>query len=336
MSTSMTCSADTTMNPFDPELIRRHQALFSRKAEDPGLFPERLTLELSFACNLRCPVCPRHHVRHAPRPRMIDGALARDLIRSAAEHGTKTLVPFFRGESLMHPELIPILAFAKKVGIDTIQLATNATLLDEEKARALLDLEISSISFSVDTTDEATYRMIRKNAEYGATIRNIERFLELRAGRAVRVEAQVSAVDSELSEHEKERFIAFWTDKVERVRIYPEHSTGGRFGKLAHGANATDPPPTRYPCLKPVTDMVVYCDGSIGLCNHDWERPDDAPLGHTATTSLADIYRGGAYRRMRRWHTSPTQPGPIPCESCDHWMGYYLADGLVGELHRKA
>lgn len=314
---------------FNEQTVHTKVDFFESRRSAGSLFPDRLTLELSYVCNLACPVCPRHHVSAPPSPGIMDTDMALGVIREAAAGGTRTLVPFFRGEPLLHPRVLDILREAKGLGL-TIQIASNATLLDEEKAEGLLDLGLDFISFSVDSITPATYEKSRKNAELGVTIANIERFLALREKSRLQTTVQVSAVLAALPPEEERGFIDFWLERVDRVRLYPAHSEGGKFGALPSGAKVeTD---RRLPCLKLVTDMVVLADGSIALCNHDWDRGCLSTIGAWPKESLAAVYNGPAYQELRERHADGDCGGGMPCGACDHWQASYLDEGLAGAL----
>jgi MoaA/NifB/PqqE/SkfB family radical SAM enzyme len=113
-------------------------------------FPNRLTLELTNHCNYSCVMCPARIDPGQPRGFM-DSGLFRRLVDEAAEHPPVALVPFFRGESLMHPHILELLCYAKSKGLGPIQLASNAALLDESMAKGLLDAGLDFISFSLDS-----------------------------------------------------------------------------------------------------------------------------------------------------------------------------------------
>lgn len=315
----------------DPEAVQRD---FRARMEDPDLFPERLTLELSFDCNLRCPVCPRHDVSEAglPNPGMMDAALARRLLDEAAGGGATILVPFFRGESLLHPDFAGIIRHARKVGFQEVQLATNATLLEEAVIEDLIACGVTFLSLSLDAADPDAYEAKRLNADYGDTVKKVERLLKRIEESGAVIETQVSAVDDAMTPEEKQALVDFWGARVDRIRIYPAHSGDGWFGSLPEGVMGEKIAP-RLPCLKPLTDLVVYSDGRVAHCNHDWDHPGDRPLGSAHDRSLGEIFRGAAYKRLREWHLDPRPEGETTCYHCDHWQAYYQDDRVMGELH---
>lgn len=293
-----------------------------------GRFPRRVTVELTNYCNVSCVMCPRHYMQGSKG--YLEYSLFCKLADEIAAHEGTAVVPFFRGESLMHPEAVAMLRYAKSKGIGPIQLATNATLLTQEVAEALVDLKIDFISFSVDSIDPAAYRQIRRGAELATVLRNIEELCAIRRGRGNgRPEIQVSVVHTEGTASGIRDFVEYWRERVDRVRVYEEHSQGGSFG-----ARGKDPekrgPQGRQPCLKPFGDLVVYWDGSVALCNHDWDRKE--ALGSVRTHSIEAIWSSEVYQRVRDSHLGRGTMETL-CQRCDHWEAYYLDKKVVGELY---
>lgn len=300
--------------------------LYRRWALDPGAFPfpSRVTVELSDRCNLTCPMCPRSfHTGEG----LMAWPLWEKLVAEIAAHPGTALVPFFRGESLMHPRFLDAIRLAKASGIAPVQLVTNATLLTPDLSQALVDLPVDFISFSLDADSPAAFEAQRRGASYATVMANVEDFLARKARRGDgKPEVQVSAVRTALTAPEMPAFTARWRGKVDRVRIYEEHTRDGVFGSLPPDTG------TRKPCGKPLTDLVVYCDGRAALCNQDWERTE--PLGDLNRQTLAEVWTSPAYQAVRRSHLEGRWDADPACRGCGHWAQYYAPDGVLGELVR--
>lgn len=274
-----------------------------------GAFPNRIEIELASACNLRCTYCPRKHMDNMTG--MIDPDLFKKLIDEAACYPDLILVLHRRGESLMHPKFSEMCRYVKGKFKD-IQLATNATLLDEDKSGAIIE-SVSFISFSIDTPDN--FNRTRVPAKYADVESNILRFLKMNRGR---VQTQVSMVRTQDTPEEcPELFKSIWSGKVDRIRIYEEHSRDGRFGSLTKGRSG------RMPCAMPNYEMLVYCDGKVGRCNHDW---NGEPMGDAGANSLSEIWNNEKYAELRRQHAALEITDPV-CKDCDSW---YAEPGKQG------
>ncbi len=301
------------------------------KIPEPGSFPGRVTLELTNHCNLNCTFCPRKLMEK--HQGCMDTGLAKRLIDEMAGHLPVSLVPFFRGESLLHPDWAEILEYAKSRGVGPIQLTSNGMRLDCEASQVILDLEIDFISFSVDTVDPEIYEQTRRRSQYDKVVQNILQFVELKHRRGKPLpQVQVSSVDTELHRPGKEAFVAFWRPLVDRVRIYIEHSQDGHPGSIAE---PLPPFSRRLPCWKPYTDMIVYWDGQVALCNHDWTRDAAKALGNVARQSIAEVWKSPAYDEVRKAHWSGEVASLSPCDHCDHWKMFYLEPGYLGEMYEN-
>lgn len=282
-------------------------------------FPKRITLELTNHCNLHCIFCPRRFMEKETG--FMDTGLGEELLEEmeneAKEHGPITIVPFFRGESLTHPHWDVFLESIHRHGLGPVQLATNASLLTEEKARRILELGIDTLSFSMDTLDPKLYRELR-GSDYARSLGNVLRFLELRAngiGNGCST-VQVSAVETAKNRAGINDFIDFWRGKVDRVRIYPEHSTDGNPGSLPVQKMAS----TRKRCHKVNEDMVIYWNGEAALCNHDWMRiVNGKEIGNVKSGGIKKVWESETYEHIRAAHESGQLKGIAPCENCGHW-----------------
>ncbi len=318
-----------SLPPRARALVRRYERHLSRP--NP-FFPERVTLEISSVCNFRCPMCPRHFAKGEDG--LMDATLWRRLVDEFVARGAKTLVPFFRGEPTIHPDWLELLAYAKARGVPEIQMATNGSRLDESSAARLLDIGIEFLSFSLDTADPAAYALARVGGSLSQTLANVEGFLRLRSERGLsKPVVQVSAVDTEWTRPGIPAFVRFWEGRVDRVRIYPEHSFEGRYGMLAPGQRLF-PPGVRLPCQKPMTDMVVCWNGEVHLCCYDWERKRS--LANVRASTMAEAWNGRAYEEIRQMHAGGIPMHPQEnCVPCDHWQNAYVREGLTGVLRER-
>lgn len=316
----------------DPEdRILAADDAYQRYAASPSAFPfpQRITVELTNRCNLSCPMCPREIVK--AEEDFSEGFMTWELFCKIADemagHPGVAMVPFFRGESLLHPKATAMLRYAKERGIAPIQLTTNATALTERIARELLSVGLDFVSFSLDAVTKPAYETVRVGANYERVMANIDRFLMLRqAHPGPKPEVQVSMVEGMDAESTEEEFVERWLPRVDRVRVYARHSADGHFGSLP-GAEREE----RRPCLKLLTDMVIYWDGQVALCNHDWDRRE--PMGDVRRTTIAEVWRGPAYEALRRQHLENRYaPGSV-CATCAHWRTSYVPERMIGRLY---
>jgi radical SAM protein with 4Fe4S-binding SPASM domain len=274
-------------------------------------------------------MCPRMYMKGSRG--FMSMSIFKKVIDEISIHKNITLVPFFRGEPLLHPDFTEMMTYSKINRISPIQLTTNATMLTEDIARTLIDIELDFISFSVDSVDNDMYNKIRKGSDLQEVIKNIEMFCDLKKKRCrSKPEIQVSVVKTENTVDRLDDFITFWQERVDRVRVYEEHSKDGIYGSLSEDRNFNNTL-KRQPCLKPFNDFVIYWDGSVALCNHDWDRIDT--IGNVNHDTIEDIWNNKMYRTIRKAHIHDHNLLEELCRKCDHWKTYYMEQQQIGELH---
>ena len=264
-------------------------------------FPQRLEIELVSDCNLKCTYCPRHLVNELTGYMTLD--LFKKIIDEASIHPDTTLVLHRRGESMLHPQFNEMLEYVSGK-FKEVQMATNATILNPDKYQSIVD-GLDFLSFSLDTPER--FNITRLPARYEKVEAKILDFLDFNQER---IRTQASMVKTaETTEEMCEEFINIWKDKVDRVRIYEEHSTDGNFGSLAN------PRKNRKPCMMPVYEMLIYDNGIIARCNHDW---DSDGMGDVTKNTLQEIWHSEKYKNLRWQHLEQKLSDPV-CSTCDSW-----------------
>jgi len=279
-------------------------------------FPKRLEIELASSCNLRCAYCPRRYLGDLSG--YMDFALFRKVIDEASRRPDTVIALHRRGESLLHPEFNAMMGYVAGKFKET-QLATNATLLTEDKFEPIVK-GLSFLSFSLDAP--AGYDKRRAPARYEAVERGIMEFLRFNKGR---VRTQASMVrTAETEEGEVETFTNIWRGRVDRVRIYEEHSVGGVFGAMRH------PRRKRKACVMPFYELLIYDNGMVGRCNHDW---DGEPMGDANIDTISEIWRSERYMRLRDQQRKLEFHDKV-CANCDCWYAEIGKQG-TGDIIEK-
>lgn len=295
-------------------------------------FPERITVELTNRCNLECTFCPRHLVDM--KLGNMTWELFKKIVDEAAEHLPLIMPMFFRGESLTHPDLCKMISYAKAKGIGPIQLASNGFLLDEKMGDKIIESGIDFISFSLDTINPDIYKQTRIHSDLRVAMDNVVAFVKkcekLKSEGHTVPEIQVSSVDIDDYRGEQQEFIDFWRQYADRVRIYIEHSSDGHLGSIEA---LHDEHEQRKPCGKVYNDMIIYWNGNVGICNHDWDN--QLGIGNVSESSIEEIWNSKKYNEVREMHENNDYVYGIVCKNCDHWKIYYSSEGFVGKAYDK-
>lgn len=296
-------------------------------------FPNRVTVELTNDCNVSCTFCNRQKV--AMDIGYMDEKLFYKIIDEMANHLPIKLVPFFRGEPLMHPQIIEFIQYAKSKGIGPIQMASNALLLNAKMQDALIEAGIDYISFSLDTIDPQVYKCSRLLGDLSISSKNVEsmglKCKERKKRGLFAPMLQVSTINIEEYLAGQKEFIEKWLSYVDVVRVYEQHDEKGQLvdPKIR---TKLDLFKERKPCRKVFTDMIIYWDGRLALCNYDWNEHRN--IGNVNVTTLQDAWDAEKYEAVRHMHLCNRFDEGI-CAECHHWKIDYTEDGFIGMTYRS-
>lgn len=298
-------------------------------------FPNRITVELTNQCNVSCTFCPRQSVDM--KIGFMSMELYKKIIDEASDHLPVKLVIFFRGESLLHPEFIECVKYAKDKEIGPIQYATNAFELTNDMADKLLETGIDFISFSLDTLDPEIYRKSRLCGNLDISRDNViylSKKCDEKRKKGLQVPTlQVSTVEIEEYMPEQGKFIEFWKKYVDIVRVYYEHDDNGKFRNVEVQRLLEEEVPERKPCRKLFTDLLVYWDGQLALCNYDW-RGGLQGLNLNKMT-IEEAWNSKLYEQLREAHNNGEIADDIMCQNCQHWRIDYMQNGYLGKLYTR-
>jgi len=281
-------------------------------------FPKSIIVEPTVSCNQICPFCPRWKIEK--NTGFMEWELYTKLLDEIAQYPDRRLSLFRRGESLLHKRIVDMFEYARP-RVSEIQLMTNGTCLTPKISEALCD-KLDFISFSLDVKSKFAER---RGGNYDKTVEKILYFLGITDNK--KVETQVSIVETDdMTQEEVEEFKNFWVDKVNRVRIYQEHSKDGKFGSIQENDRGE-----RKTCMKPSYETLVYFDGTVGRCNHDW---NGKILGDVNQQTIAEVWQNTAYQDLREQHETLNITDET-CNACDSWYPTLTEQG-TGKIIAKS
>ena len=184
-----------------------------------------LVLETTNQCSLACVHCtvaegaahPHHAVVGFMDPGLFQGILD-DL--AAAGRGVDTLIPFWLGEPLIHPEFgrlyqAGLRAAAEFGTFRRVELHTNATHLGRDRVRVALNAAPvpQTWHLSLDAATAATYRSVKGKGSFAEVEANVLAFLDEKARTGAAWPRPVfQMIVGENNAEEVPAFAARWTE----------------------------------------------------------------------------------------------------------------------------
>jgi radical SAM protein with 4Fe4S-binding SPASM domain len=274
-------------------------------------YPPYIQIEPSSVCNFRCVFCYQTDKFFASRKSGMMGKMSVELFRDVVDQLAGN-VEFgslaSRGEPLVNPEIIPMLEACRGKFLN-MKINTNASLLTEAHAHAILSGSIKTLVFSADAAEEPTYSEYRVNGSLDETLRNIRMFQKIREDQYANVPiiTRVSGVMIDDERQNMDAMIGLWSDHVDQVS----------FVKYNPWENIYDTAPDderKTPCSDLWRRMFIWFDGKANPCDTDYRS--ELAVGNACDHSVAQLWRSDAYETLRRQHTGDQRPTVEPCRRC--------------------
>ena len=170
-------------------------------------------IEQTNLCNYRCPCCPNPQ-HNRPRGRM-DRALFEQIVDELAIHGFQRDRVAFHGfgEPLLHPELMDRLEHLTATGFRNVDLTTNGSLLNPERAAELVKRAgcLSWARVSLNSTRKPVMERINEGANFETVVANTGNFLDVvaAAGHPFNVWIQLMQTQSNVGEGQEDVYQLF-------------------------------------------------------------------------------------------------------------------------------
>lgn len=135
-------------------------------------YPQRLVLELTNACNLRCIMCGRDEATFAPTVFDINYLKKMEHVLNIVEEVTL----FGWGEPTMHPQFVDILKYLDNFPVRKY-FVTNGMKLDKI-IDAIFDYHVDIIAVSLDGANAETNNRIRSGGDFDTIVNNIKQIIK--------------------------------------------------------------------------------------------------------------------------------------------------------------
>lgn len=272
-----------------------------------GSYPVSLIVETTSRCNLRCPMCLRQYLDYPA------GDMEFDLFKRIVDEvrdEAGLIFPWGLGEPLLHPDIFRMIRYCSEAGLYTV-LSTNATLLDQERSRELIESGLDNLIIAFDGTDPQTYEKYRVNARYDSVKANIIDFLELKREMNSGIFVVMQMVRLPDNAHQVGKYRKIWhREGVDEVRIKEDEVIveGVAF------ADRVGKPAQRNPCYLlwqgPVhIDFMGNFRPCCYMCNNE-------PIGNVKDFSIKALWDSEKMRTLRKAHLDKDLSAFPDCQSC--------------------
>ncbi|MBI4170699.1 MAG: radical SAM protein [Candidatus Aenigmarchaeota archaeon] len=271
--------------------------------------PQAISIETFNLCNLKCIMCPYKDMTRAKATMPME--LFKKITLDAEAMGVKSLILSFYSEPFLDPHLFERIAFVRGRGM-YVMFYSNGTVLNEGKISKLLENPPHKIIFSFDGGTKETYEKIRIGGKFDMVTANIRRLVEERNRRGMSEPAiEVNCTIQKENYHELDLFKKLWNGVVDG---YDFGIVDNREGEGHEGGLEVERSKIVYPCRRLWNEMIVLSSGKVALCCVDFDGK--VILGDAGTQSLADIWDGELYSKIRDLHRQKMGDKVALCRGC--------------------
>lgn len=276
------------------------------------------------ACNFKCSFCPcnisgeRAAERHTVMSWDLFEKIAEDLNAFQGQVSVINLYGF--GEPLLNPRIADMVRVLKENRCcREVRITTNASLLTEEKSRALIDAGVDLVRVSVEAVSSEGYReLCGVRIDFSEIVHYIETFhsLSVRRGGTSKVSAKIVSAALK-TEEDRRRFSDLFSPITDFHYVEEIEPIWSEFEEMempagGYADRCYRPGEQRGICSMPFTDMCIHANGIVGACCSDWKFATQ--YGDAREESLAEIWNG---KRHREFQCAMLARKPIPfCAAC--------------------
>lgn len=267
-------------------------------------FPMHLDVEISNRCNLRCTFCDKLPVLSRDQLGDMDLQLYRRILDEGEAGRLFGLKLSYRGEPLLHPNLVEMVAYAKAKGVLDVYFNTNGMLLTQEMSHRLIDAGLDRISISIEGTDPEVFERERRGAKFSKIMENVDNLLNIRAQRKVE-HPKVRLQTVRLPGLDLEQYAQFWRSHADEIAaIDYKDGTTRELGLINRD----------WACPQLWQRMTIEWDGTILPCNNDDIR--SLSPGNVKTRSVFSCWHDPIVEKARDFHKRGLSHQVEDCNGC--------------------
>jgi radical SAM protein with 4Fe4S-binding SPASM domain len=290
-------------------LVHRYRYEIFPQTHELDEYPPYLQIEPTSICNYRCVFCFETDKYFTRKSNGFMGHMSIDTFRATIDQAVGN-VEFIslasRGEPLLCPSIEEMLAYTHDKFLN-LKLNTNASLLDERKAHAILQSGVKTLVISADAAEEPLYSELRVNGKLDRVLANVERFQKIRQTQYSdrKIITRVSGVKFD-DRQDLNLMEGFWRNLVDQVAFVNYNPWETVYER--------EPVKVESPCSDLWRRMFVWWDGKVNPCDVDYRST--LSIGSISDFKLSPLWQSPGYERLRNMHTDLRRHEISPCNRC--------------------
>jgi radical SAM protein with 4Fe4S-binding SPASM domain len=290
-------------------LINRFRYEIFPQTQELDEYPPYLQIEPTSICNYRCVFCFETDPFFTKKSNGFMGHMTLETFKKIVDQAlghVEFISIASRGEPLLCPHIESMLAYTVGKFLN-LKLNTNASLLDEKKAHAILQSGVKTLVISADAAEEPLYSQLRVNGSLTKVLDNVDRFQRIRANHYP--DSNIITRVSGVSFSDRQDFDSMqrlWGGMVDQVAFVEYNPWENVYDRTPGSIIA--------PCSDLWRRMFVWWDGKANPCDVDYRS--SLSVGNIFEHTLAELWHSSKYQSLREDHLNSRRTSRAPCNRC--------------------
>ena len=280
---------------------------------EPPFPRSNFLMEISNACNHSCIFCA--HQKMQRRVGKMDKKKAFDILQQAYDLGTREVGFYATGEPFIVPELPEYIAKAKEIGYTYVYLTSNGSLATPEKIRAVIDVGLDSIKFSINAPQRKLYEFIHGHDDFDKVMEHLKYLNQYRQETGKNYKIYVTGILTRFTENLKDKYYEVFDGLADQIVFKYVYNQGGYMPEIEDYLRCECDNEERRKCNLPFDAVSVTKEGYLSIENADYENM--LIVADLNKVSLHDGWYGDVMKDMRCRFMEDKLEGTL-CDGCVH------------------
>lgn len=276
-------------------------------------FPLNIDIELTNACNLKCPHCARTSKNWGESSvGFMDENLVMKILEEADKEKGYCVKFSLRGEPLLYKNLENVLLKAKETSLLDYYFNTNAVLLTPELSKKLVQLELPRISISIGGWDKESFEKCQVGASFETVLNNLKFLKNYRDQNKFQFpKIRLQGVLTPLLKQHFEAFKSLWENLGDELGVIDFRKESQQEEDFREDKS--------FRCNFLWQRLVVLWNGDVYPCLfHGVKNSNDLVLGNVKNNTLKELWHSHKLQKLRKLHADGNSHLCASCRLCSY------------------
>tara|TARA_B100000900_G_scaffold368886_1_gene346392 strand:+ start:3474 stop:4652 length:1179 start_codon:yes stop_codon:yes gene_type:complete len=272
-------------------------------------YPPCVQIEPVSVCNFKCIFCYQADRTFSSKDSGFMGYMDINLFKKVIdelEGNVEAITLASRGEPTLHKQLGEMLQYMKGKFL-AVKINSNASIFTDKMIHTILSNDVQTMAFSIDAADKELYEKLRVNGKFDRTLRNVERFNEIREKNypSSRLVTRISGVkvnknqnvDDMVNQWSKYADLVAFTNYIPWESSYENEISG-----------------IKTPCTELWRRLFIWWDGKVNPCDYDYKST--LSKWNANKSNITEIWNSEYYNSLRSIHLNKKRLEIEPCKRC--------------------